>query len=109
MPRQRSPSARVFVRFPQDRFDLFEEWARELGLTMSDLVAICAWTGSKVVIPSLLPDAYQQLKLIQEEREREAMEDYMQGELIEFNEVLEYRANKEDYQKWLQERGLHNG
>lgn len=72
MPISKTPGSRVWVRFSQENYDLFDKWSRELSIPTSQLVALCAVAGSRTVIPTLLPGARETLEMIvrQEEQER---------------------------------------
>lgn len=92
---------RIWVRLPADKHEQFEKWSIKIGLPMSQLVAICAWTGAKTVIPALDPDARTALEIL---KDREEEELYAQMA----DEHFEAKAEWEEFQKWKQERGLHN-
>ena len=111
MPAAQTPGSRVFVRFPQDQFDQFEKWSQLLGLPMSYLVAICAWTGSHILIPRMLPNVHQQLVLIKEQDDASYWEAVAeaQAEISEKERMLfdGFEEHRQEFLKWRQERGLH--
>lgn len=103
---------RVFVRFPQEQYDQFQKWSKQLGVPMTYLVSMCAWTGSHIVIPKMLPDVHQQLDLIKEREESEywasQYEAQQEGQRIEVETQLEFQRYREEFLQWMKERGLHN-
>lgn len=103
---------RLWVRLPKQHFEYFEKYAAQLGIPMSQLIAMCAWSGARTVIPALDPPAYEALKAIeQEERERiqqEIADAYAESYFATTPEAEYLKEKEEDYKEWLQKRGLHN-
>ena len=103
---------RVFVRFPQEQYDQFQKWSRQLGVPMTYLVSMCAWTGSHIVIPKMLPDVQEHLELIKESKELEHWQ--AQAEILaDINQedrklFEEFESHREEILQWVKQRGLHN-
>lgn len=111
MSAAKGPGRRVFVRFTQERYDLFQKWAIEANLSMSDFVAMCAWSGSKVLAPVIAPDAYDQLKMIDQYTRDEMIEAAQEGEVIFYDNLKLFQDNQEAFLQWLsqqQQGDLHN-
>lgn len=92
---------RLWVRLPKQHFEYFEKYAAQLGIPMSQLIAMCAWSGARIVIPALDPPAYEVLKLIDEEQREEILRQVADQH---FKEKEEW----EEFQNWKKERGLQS-
>jgi hypothetical protein len=90
---------------PKEKYKQFEQWSKQIGLPMSNLVALCAWAGAQTVIPALDPDARRALEMLREQEESE-----MYGEMAE----MAHQASEEqerDWQEffaWKKERDAQN-
>ncbi len=88
MPLTKTPGARIWVRFSNENYEMFDKWSRELNIPTSQLISLCAVTGSRVVIPTLLPDAREALEMIakkeEQERYQEMADAYFEASKEEF-------------------------
>jgi uncharacterized protein YbaP (TraB family) len=99
---------RLWVRLPKKHFEYFEKYSDELGISMSQLIAMCAWSGARIVIPALDTRAYEALKLIEQDQHDEVLQQQADEYFTLTPEFQYLEAHKEHVKKWIQERGLHN-
>lgn len=93
-------SVRAWVRLPRDKYNQFEKWSNKIGLPLSQLLAICAWSGSQTVIPTLDPDAREALQLLYDEEQQERASQQAQA-------YYEGQQDWEEFRKWKEDRDSH--
>lgn len=51
-------TTRVWTRFTPDKYQQMQAWSDQLGMTLSQFVSICAWTGAQQVMRTLEPNRF---------------------------------------------------
>jgi hypothetical protein len=109
VPSDTVDTIRIWVRLPSEKYKQFEQWSKQIGLPMSNLVALCAWTGAQTVIPTLNPDARKSLQMLVDQEEADYYAEL--SEIAHEEEARNWRewsVNRDEFLAWKKERDVQS-